>query len=105
MPGFLVHLNAMVTCSHAGLAQPNAPNPRVTVSGQAIVTMACPYTITGCTAPSVQLPPCVAGLFTAGAVRVLSNGSPVAVAAGPSTCAPNLTPLLVVVTQTRVSAL
>jgi hypothetical protein len=105
MPGFLVHMNAIVTCSHVGVALPNSPNPRVTVSGQPIVTMTCPYTIVGCTAPSVLLPPCASGVFIAGATRVLSNGSPVVVTASPSVCAPNLTPLLVSVTQTRVSAL
>ena len=39
-------------CSHAGQAQPTAPNPRVTVSGQPTVLMTAPYVVAGCTLPS-----------------------------------------------------
>ena len=40
MPGPILHLGATVTCSHGGQAQPTAPNPRVLVSGQPVVTQA-----------------------------------------------------------------
>ena len=41
-PGPLLHLGATVLCAHGGQAQPTAPNPRVLVSGQPMVTMAAP---------------------------------------------------------------
>ena len=42
MPGFLLHVGATVLCAHGGQAQPTVPNPRVTVSGQPIVTLPAP---------------------------------------------------------------
>ena len=48
MPGFLLHVGATVMCAHAGQAQPTAPNPRVMVGGQPVVTQTAPYTIAGC---------------------------------------------------------
>ena len=42
MPGFLLHAGATVLCCHGGQAQPTAPNPRVKVGGQPIVTQAAP---------------------------------------------------------------
>ncbi len=54
MPGPIVHVGAVVTCMHAGPAQPTAPFPRVTVSGQPIVTLATPYVVAGCATRSVQ---------------------------------------------------
>ena len=42
MPGPLLHSNAMVTCAHTGQTKPLAPNPRVKVSGQPIVTKLAP---------------------------------------------------------------
>ena len=53
MPGFIVHMGAAVQCAHAGIAQPITVNPRVTVSGQPIVTMANTYSIAGCTFPAM----------------------------------------------------
>ena len=48
MAGFLLHAGATVLCAHAGQAQPTAPNPRVKVSGQPVVTQAAPYAVAGC---------------------------------------------------------
>jgi len=48
MPGFLLHVGATVMCAHGGQAQPTAPNPRVMVGGQPIVTQTTMYTIAGC---------------------------------------------------------
>ena len=42
MPGFILHVGATVICAHAGQAQPTAPNPRVMVGGQPVVTQAAP---------------------------------------------------------------
>ena len=106
MPGFLLHLGATVMCAHAGQAQPTAPNPRVLVSGQPIVTQTAPYSIAGCPfnvsgAPS----PCVTAQWVSAATRVLSNGAPVLLFDSQAICTPNGTPLMITVTQTRVTGM
>ena len=107
MPGFLVHVGAQVLCSHAGQATPTVPNPRVTVSGQPTVLMTSPYAIAGCTLPPpiAANGPCVTAQWLSGTTRVTSNGQPLLVQSSQATCTPTGTPLLIVVTQTRVSAL
>ena len=106
MPGFLVQVSAQVTCSHAGQAQPSAPNPRVSVSGQPTVSLSTPYLVAGCTfpPPSAGNGPCVTGQWISGTTRVTSNGQPLVVNAGSSICTPTGTPLIAAVTQTRVTA-
>lgn len=106
MPGFLVHVGAQVLCSHAGQAQPTVPNPRVTVSSQPTVTMAAPYTVAGCTLPTPPAAngPCVTAQWVTGALRVTSNGQPLVLLDSQAICAPTGTPLMVVMTQTRVTA-
>ena len=106
MPGFILHVGASVLCAHGGQAQPTVPNPRVQVSGQQITTMPAPYTVTGCPfnisgAPS----PCVTANWMTSATRVTSNGQPVLLLDSQAICTPNGTPLLVTVTQTRVTAI
>jgi hypothetical protein len=104
MPGPLLHVGAIVTCSHAGMAQPTAPNPRVLVSGQPTVTQPTPYAIAGCAlTPSGS--PCVTGTWTTATTRVTSNGQPLVIAAGLSTCVSNGTPMLVMSSQLRVIAM
>lgn len=103
MPGFVLHVGATVLCAHAGQAQPTTPNPRVTVSGQPVVTQPAPYTVAGCPfnisgAPS----PCVTAQWVVGATRVLAGGQPVLLQDSQAICTPNGTPLNIVVTQTRV---
>jgi hypothetical protein len=107
MPGFLVHVGAQVLCSHAGQAQPTVPNPRVTVSGQPTVLMTSPYVIAGCTFPPPPTAngPCVTAQWITGTTRVTSNGQPLLVQSSQGICAPTGTPLLILVTQTRVSAI
>lgn len=104
MPGFLLHLGATVTCAHGGQAQPTAPNPRVLVSGQPVVTMASPYVVAGCSMPPPAggNGPCVTGQFIAGATRVTVLGQPVLLQDSPSVCTPTATPMMPVVVQTRV---
>lgn len=106
MPGFLVHLGAQVLCSHAGQATPTMPNPRVLVSGRATVQLASPYVVTGCTMPppTAGNGPCVTGQCLTGSTRVLSLGQPLVVQSSTSLCAPTGTPLLILLTQTRVLA-
>lgn len=104
MPGFLLHVGATVMCAHAGQAQPTAPNPRVKVNGQPIVTQSTTYTITGCpfTTPAGSPMPCVTGQWVSAATRVRAGGQPVLLIDSQAVCAPNGTPLNIVVTQTRV---
>lgn len=107
MPGFLLHVGAQVLCSHAGQATPAVPNPRVTVSGQPTVLMTSPYMIAGCALPppTVANGPCVTAQWLSGTTRVLSNGQPLLVQSSQAICAPTGTPLIIVATQPRVSAL
>ncbi len=106
MPGFLLHVGATVTCAHAGQAQPTAPNPRVMVSGQPIVTQPAPYAIAGCPFNISGSPsPCVTAQWVSGATRILSNGAPVLLLDSQAICTPNGTPLMITVTQTRVTGM
>jgi hypothetical protein len=107
MPGFLLHVGATVQCSHLGVAQPTAPNPRVLVSGQPTVTMAAPYTVLpGCIFNVLGSPsPCVTAQWTTAATRVFSNGQPLVLLDSQAVCAPNGTPLLILATQTRVTGI
>jgi hypothetical protein len=102
MPAPALHLGAVVTCSHAGPAQPLSPFPRVMVSGQPVVTIASPYAITGCALTGSPTPPCVTGQWMIGAIRVLVGGTPVALMTGTSTCIPTGTPMLPMTAQPRV---
>jgi hypothetical protein len=105
MPGFVVHLGAQVQCIHLGQATPTVVNPRVTVSGQPTVTLASPYVIAGCIFNVSGAPvPCVTAQWVTAATRVTSNGQPLILLDSQAVCAPNGTPLLILVTQTRVTA-
>jgi len=105
MPGPILHLGATVTCSHGGQATPTAPFPRITVSGQPVVTQASPYTIAGCgfVAPGGN-GPCVTGQYLVAATRVFAGGQPVILMDSVSVCAPTGTPMIPVQAQTRVIA-
>lgn len=105
MPGFLLHLGATVQCAHAGQAMPTAPNARVTVAGQPTVTLPTPYTVVGCTLPPMAGGPCVTAQFVTAATRVTSNGQPLLLLDSQAVCAPTGTPLLTLVTQTRVTGI
>ena len=107
MPGFLVHVGSQVLCAHAGQATPTVPNPRVTVSGQPTVLLSAPYVVAGCTFPPPPAAngPCVTAQWLTGTTRVLSSGQPLLVQSSQGICAPTGTPLMIVITQTRVSAM
>jgi hypothetical protein len=107
MPGFLLHFGATVLCSHGGQAQPTVVNPRVTVMGQPIVTIASPYVVAGCALPppSAANGPCVTAQFVTAATRITSNGQPVLLLDSQSICTPTGTPLIIAVTQTRVTGM
>jgi hypothetical protein len=104
MPGFVLHLGAQVQCLHGGQAQPTAPNPRILLSGMAVVTIAGPYVVAGCTLPPPILAngPCVTAQFVTSATRVLASGQPVLLLDSQAICAPTATPLVILQTQTRV---
>ena len=107
MPGFLIHVGASVLCSHGGRAQASAPNPRVAVSGQPTVTIAAPWLVAGCTLPppTAANGPCISAQFVTAATRVTSNGQPLLLFDSQAICAPTGTPLLIVASQTRVTAM
>ena len=106
MPGFLLHVGATVMCMHGGQAQPTAPNPRVLVSGQPVVTLAAPYVVAGCPfVPPGGNGPCVTAQWVVGATRVLAGGMPVLLQDSQAVCVPTGTPLQVLVTQVRVQGM
>jgi hypothetical protein len=103
MPGTLLHQGATVLCMHAGQAQPTAPNPRVKVGGQPIVTQSAPYTIAGCPfVPPTGTGPCVTAQWVKAATRVQAGGAFVVLQDSQAVCAPTGTGLNIVLTQVRV---
>jgi len=107
MPGFLIHVGASVLCSHGGQVQATAPNPRVSVSGQPSVTLPAPWLVAGCALPPPPAAngPCVTAQFVTAATRVTSGGQPLLLFDSQAICAPTGTPLLIVASQTRVTAM
>jgi len=75
--------------------------------GQPTVTIAAPYVVAGCAFPPPPSGngPCVTGQWLMGSTRVLSNGQPLVVLSSQAICAPTGTPLLILMTQTRVTAI
>src|SRR5688572_19191849 len=104
MPGFVLHQGATVLGVHGGQAQATAPNPRVTVSSQPVVTQPAPHTIAGCpfTTPAGNPLPCVTAQWVTAATRVLAGGLPLLLQDSQAVCVPNGTGVQIVVTQTRV---
>lgn len=107
MPGFLLHVGATVMCAHAGQAQPTSPNPRVMLNGQPSVTQPVPYVIAGCpfTTPAGVPLPCVTAQWITAATRITSNGMPLLLIDSQAICVPNGTPVIIAVTQTRVTGI
>ena len=103
MPGYLVHEQAVITCSHPpGKATPAPVNPRVRVMGRAIITQASQCTIAGCALSTTTTPPCATATWTSAATRVFANGQPVVLSDSKSNCLAPGTPLVILGTQTRV---
>jgi hypothetical protein len=100
MPSQILHRGATVMCAHGAQASPVATVPRVTVSGQEIVTLPTPYSIAGC----ASKPPCATGTWISGASRVTAAGMPVVIFDGQSTSVPNGLKLQPLVAQVRVRA-
>jgi hypothetical protein len=105
MPGPILHVGATVLCAHGGQATPTGPDPRVSVSGQPVATIAAPYAVAGCPfVPPGGNGPCATGQWIVGATRVFAGGQPVVLMTGTSVCAPTGAPLMPVVAQTRATA-
>jgi hypothetical protein len=106
MPGPLLTVGSTCLCAHGGQATPTAPYPRVTASGQPLVTLSAPYVVAGCAfpPPPAGTGPCITGQWLVGSTRVLAGGVPLLLQSSTGVCVPTGTPLMVVVTQTRVVA-
>jgi len=106
MAGFLLHAGSILRCAHGGKATPVAPNPRVTVSGQPIVSQNSDFVIAGCALAKTGLAAgrCVTARFVTAASRVRASGVPVLLDTSQAICLPSGTPLHIIQTQTRVSA-
>ena len=105
MPGALLHVGATVLCAHGGQAQATVPNPKVTVSGQPTVLSAAPYAVAGCPFVPPAPGPCVTAQWVTAATRLTSNGQPLLLMDSQAICAPTGTPLIVVVTQVKVTGI
>lgn len=104
MPGFVLHVGATVICAHGGQAQAAAPNPRVKVMGQPVVTQAFPYTIAGCANASPP-GPCATAQWITAATRIKATGQPVLLQDSQAICMPTGTPLNVINLQMRVKGM
>lgn len=114
MPGFLMHVNAVVQCTHGIPAQIIPTQPRVLVSGQPVATMTAQMLVAGCpfTIPGPKPQPCVTIKWLMPAARVLVMGQPAMVGTpgpGPGLCQspdqiPNGPPIVSAV-QPRVIAM
>ena len=95
MPGFLLHVNAVMQCFHGAKATIAPSQPRVLVSGQPIATMASVIAVAGC---PFQIPvvvgtkpqPCVLVKWAMPSTRFLVAGQPAALdptpGPGPGIC-------------------
>lgn len=106
MPGSVLHVGATVLCTHGGQAQAVAPNPRVRLGGQPVVTQPGPHAIAGCPLPppTAGNGPCVTATWITGATRVRAGGMPVLLQDSQAVCAPTGAGLNVVASQMRVRA-
>jgi hypothetical protein len=91
MPGPVVHVNAGITCPHAGMATIIPSQARVLVSGQPVATIAsqtliagCPFTVPAGPGPKPQ--PCLTARWLTGTVRVLVSGQPALVQSSSGLC-------------------
>jgi hypothetical protein len=105
MPGFLLHVGAVLSCAHGGIVSAIPVPPRVLVSGAPVLTAISQLTVAGCT----FTPQDAKVLWANAASRVLVNGQPALLQAPPSgpgngTCLLSSTPPVVTTMQVRVSA-
>lgn len=89
MPGYLLHVAAVVQCTHQAPCTTPPNVPRVFVSGQPVATVANVWTVAGCpfqTPTPVPVPsPCVRVQWAMPATRILVGGSPALLQSGVGT--------------------
>ncbi len=85
MPGFLMHQNAVVQCTHGIPATIIPTQTRVFVSAQPVATMPAQIIVTGCpfTIPGPKPQPCVTVKWLMPSARVLVMGQPAMVIPSP----------------------
>jgi hypothetical protein len=88
MPGFLLHVNAVVNCTHLAKATVAPSQTRVLVNGQPIANISAQIAVAGCPfqvpAPSGTKPqPCVTIKWTMPSTRFLVAGKPAALVPSP----------------------
>ena len=88
MPGLLLHVGAVMQCSHQATVSTTPTQPKVLVSGQSVATASNLLTVTGC---PFQIPigtgtkpqPCVRVQWAMLSTKILVNGQPVLLQALP----------------------
>ena len=99
MPGYLLNMGCVVTCSHGGQAKPTAPNPRVKIMSQPVPMISAPFVVAGCAfpPPPVANGPCVTAQWipVSGTVRVKSMGQPLLAQSSQAICVPTGTPTII----------
>jgi hypothetical protein len=77
MSGMLLHVGAVIMCSHAAQVQVAPGNPRVRLSGQPAATTADFFAVVGCPLNVASAPqPCLRIDWIVPATRVTIGGSP-----------------------------
>ncbi len=80
VPGYLLHIGAVVQCTHTAPSAATPSAPRVLVSGQPVATVSSVWTVTGCLfqvpAPSGTVPsPCLRVQWATPSGHILVGGS------------------------------
>jgi len=92
MPGFFMHVNAVMQCTHGAPALIAPSQTRVLVSGQPVATMLSLMSVAGCpfTVPGPKPQPCVLIKWMMPSARVMVMGQPAAVMPSPGGPGPGL---------------
>lgn len=87
MPGYLLHIGAVVQCTHEAPSTATPPPPRVLVSGQPVATTSSLWTVSGCPfeVPPGVPQPCVRVQWVMPSDRISIGGSPALLQPGPGT--------------------
>jgi hypothetical protein len=88
MPGYLLHIGAVVQCTHGAPSAAAPSAPRVFVSGQPVATVASVWSVTGCLfqipAPPGTVPsPCLTVQWATPSGRIFVGGSAAMLQPGP----------------------
>lgn len=102
MIGAVLTVGAPAFCPHGGSAVSVAPDARVTIAGQPVLTIAAPLMLSGCR-QAAGPNGCITAQFITGAARVRARGLPLAVDHGMAICSPGPGRLTFVAVQARVT--